>query len=228
MAAGLLAELIVRIALAGVCGILTGINRELHAKEAGIRVHFIVGVGSSLLMVISKYGFLDMTAFGIPAGASMIAAQVVNGIGFLGGGIILVNKRSVQGLTTAAGLWTTAAIGLAIGAGMYIVGGAAQVLTLLGYGLNKYAARLNLMPSKLKTLHIDLKVEETFNIEEFMALFHQNHYRILNHSFKVERQGGDVLVKLTLSAIHSSKDSSKGMVEELKSRYVVAGFNIAE
>lgn len=124
---------ILRLIIAGICGLAIGIERKNRAKEAGLRTHFVVSCGAALMMLISKYGFIDMTEFGAMkvVDGARIAAQVVSGVGFLGAGMIFVQKQTITGLTTAAGIWTTAGIGMAIGAGMYIVGISATVLILL-------------------------------------------------------------------------------------------------
>lgn len=103
-----------------ICGAAIGIERTLRQKEAGIRTHIIVALGSALIMVVSKYGFFDIVGYAdhVNLDGARLAAQVVTGISFLGAGII-VYKGTVKGLTTAAGVWTTAGIGLAAGAGMY-------------------------------------------------------------------------------------------------------------
>ena len=111
-------ELVVRLLLASICGYIIGQERNNRKKEAGIRTHIIVAIASCLMMEISKYGFADSGDFD----GSRLAAQVVSGIGFLGAGMIFVHKNSVKGLTTAAGIWATSGIGMAIGAGMYVLG----------------------------------------------------------------------------------------------------------
>jgi putative Mg2+ transporter-C (MgtC) family protein len=120
-------DLILRLFLGGVMGGLIGLEREFRAKEAGIRTHFIVALGSALFMIISQYAFGDSPRFD----ASRVAAQVVSGIGFIGAGVIIFQKNVVRGITTAAGLWVSAAIGLACGAGMFPIAVAATLLTLL-------------------------------------------------------------------------------------------------
>ena len=120
-------EMILRIAVGGLLGSLIGLERHLRAKEAGVRTHFLVGLGSALFMVISQFGFPDAERFD----ASRIAAQVVSGMGFLGAGLIIFHKNSVRGLTTAAGIWVVSAIGLASGAGMFRVAAAAAVMSLI-------------------------------------------------------------------------------------------------
>ena len=123
-----------RMIIAGMCGVLIGLERKNRSKEAGVRTHCVVACASALMMIISKYGFADMAigADGVRgADGARIAAQVVSGIGFLGAGMIFVHKNTVTGLTTAAGIWATSGVGLAIGAGMYIVGIAASVIVIL-------------------------------------------------------------------------------------------------
>lgn len=111
-------EFVLRILIAGICGVIIGYERMNRNKEAGVRTHAIVALSASLIMVISKYGFEDIPDYD----AARVAAQVVSGIGFIGAGIIFVKNKMVSGLTTAAGIWATAGIGLAIGAGLYFVG----------------------------------------------------------------------------------------------------------
>ena len=125
---------VLRMIIAGMCGVLIGLERKNRSKEAGVRTHCVVACASALMMLISKYGFADMAigADGVRgADGARIAAQVVSGIGFLGAGMIFVHKNTVTGLTTAAGIWATSGVGLAIGAGMYIVGIAASVIVIL-------------------------------------------------------------------------------------------------
>lgn len=111
-------NLFLRLFVSVLLGVFIGFERTNRYKEAGIRTHAIVALGSCLLMILSKYGFVDAGV----TDQSRIAAQVVTGIGFLGAGMILVRKNTVSGLTTAAGIWTTSAVGMTIGAGMYFIG----------------------------------------------------------------------------------------------------------
>ena len=119
-------NLIIRLLMAGLMGGLIGLEREVRAKEAGLRTHCIVALGRALFMIISQYAFE-----GRQHDAARVAAQVVSGIGFIGAGVIIFQKNVVRGVTTAAGLWVAAAIGLACGAGMYVVAGAATIMTAL-------------------------------------------------------------------------------------------------
>ena len=124
-------EYFLRIIIAGICGAVIGYERKNRMKEAGIRTHLIVAIGSALMMVVSKYGFADTVAAMGKADASRIASQIVTGVGFLGAGTIFVRKNAISGLTTAAGIWATAGIGMAIGAGMYSVGVATAITIII-------------------------------------------------------------------------------------------------
>ncbi len=141
-------QLIVRIAVAAVLGGIIGLEREYRAKEAGFRTHFLVAMGSALFMVLSLYGFTDALAYygdnpNVRVDLARIAAQVVSGIGFIGAGTIIFQRHVVHGLTTAAGLWVCSAIGMACGAGMYVLGAAGTVLVLLGLeAMNFFLRRL--------------------------------------------------------------------------------------
>lgn len=120
-------EISFRLFVALLLGGIIGIEREFRSKEAGFRTHFLVALGSALFCIVSQYGFgFDLKD------SSRVAAQVVSGIGFLGAGTIIFQKNMVRGLTTAAGLWVTAAIGLACGTGMFAAAFIATSLVLLG------------------------------------------------------------------------------------------------
>lgn len=114
----------IRIVLSCLSGAAIGAERNRRKKEAGLRTHIIVALGSALVMIVSKYGFLDMIALGeeIRVDPTRIAANVITGVSFLGAGTIVFRERTIKGLTTAAGIWATSGVGLAFGAGMYGVG----------------------------------------------------------------------------------------------------------
>lgn len=118
---------LIRIVLAGICGVFVGYERKNRGKGAGVRTHMMVALASALMMVVSKYGFTDT----VGADPSRVASTIVTGVGFLGAGIIYVHNRNVLGLTTAAGIWATVGIGMAIGAGMYIIGIFSAVIVVL-------------------------------------------------------------------------------------------------
>ena len=121
-----------RLVLAALFGTIIGLDREYREKEAGFRTHFLVSLGSALMMIVSQYGFSEiLTHDGVSLDPSRIAAQVVSGIGFIGACTIIFNHQIVRGLTTAASLWATAGIGLTAGAGMSWLALAATILTLV-------------------------------------------------------------------------------------------------
>ena len=130
-------NLIFRMAVACVCGVLIGYERKNRAKEAGIRTHCIVACASAMMMIISKYGFLDLIDGSYFPGAdvrldpSRMAQGIVTGVGFLGSGLIFHQRGSTQGLTTAAGIWATSGIGMALGAGMYRIGVFTTIIMLI-------------------------------------------------------------------------------------------------
>lgn len=124
--------LLLRMIISSICGVFIGFERSRRQKDAGIRTHMIVALGAALAMIVSKYGFFDLLEFeGLRADASRIASNVITGVGFLGAGVIFVKDVSIKGLTTAAGIWATASVGLAIGSGMYTVGIGASVLMIV-------------------------------------------------------------------------------------------------
>ena len=123
---------ILNIFLAALLGGAIGFEREYRSKEAGFRTHFLVGLGSGLFMVLSLHGFDDFVGIqGIQRDPSRIAAQVVSGIGFIGAGTIIFQKNVVKGLTTAAGLWVTSAIGMTAGTGMFALATAATAMVIV-------------------------------------------------------------------------------------------------
>jgi putative Mg2+ transporter-C (MgtC) family protein len=127
-------EMLLRLGLAALLGAAIGLERELRDREAGLRTHLLVSMGSALFTILSAYGFRDVLSGSNPllvrTDPTRIAAQIVTGIGFLGAGAIIRQGFSVRGLTTAATLWLTAAIGMAAGAGSYLAAVVATALAL--------------------------------------------------------------------------------------------------
>ncbi|WP_434502248.1 MgtC/SapB family protein [Prevotella sp.] len=136
-------DFILRLFIAALLGGMIGLEREYREKAAGLRTHFLVALGSALFMIISVYGFEGvLTNSQMRLDVSRIAAQVVSGIGFLGAGTIIFQKNAVHGLTTAAGVWATAAIGLACGVGMYLLALSATFLVLVGLEAFNYLLKI--------------------------------------------------------------------------------------
>lgn len=125
-------DFFIRIIIAALLGGAIGLEREYRAKEAGFRTHFLVALGAALFMILSAHGFEGvLISDSHRLDVSRIAAQVVSGIGFIGAGTIIFQRHAVRGLTTAAGLWVTAAIGMTAGAGMHLLATTTTLLVLL-------------------------------------------------------------------------------------------------
>jgi len=125
-------ELIGRLLLGAALGSVIGFERERLSWAAGLRTHMLVCVGSTLIMIVSAFGFADILGHSnVTLDPSRVAAQVVSGIGFLGAGSILLRGEVIRGLTTAASLWSVAAIGLAVGGGMYVASIASTIIILI-------------------------------------------------------------------------------------------------
>lgn len=127
---------LLRLVLSCICGIAIGFERKNRSKEAGIRTHCIVACASALMMIISKYGFYDLiqqglTQVDVRLDPSRMAQGIVTGVGFLGAGMIYIQRGSIRGLTTASGIWATSGIGMAIGSGLYVIGILATIIILL-------------------------------------------------------------------------------------------------
>jgi putative Mg2+ transporter-C (MgtC) family protein len=170
------AQMIIRLILACVLGALIGLERESGDRPAGFRTHTLVCMGSCLFMLVSIYGFTGNSATRDPA---RLAAQVVSGIGFLGAGTILHEGVNVKGLTTAASIWMIAAIGLAVGAGLYGIGAFATLL-MLGtlVFLGRWGKIVNFTKrSELYMLRITAR-DQPGNIEKIMDYLHLDGVKI--------------------------------------------------
>jgi len=201
-------DFIIRLCAAGLLGACIGIERELRAKEAGIRTHFLVALGSALMMIVSQHGFGDlMPVIGYGRfDPSRVAAQIVSGIGFLGAGIIIFRKETVQGLTTAAGLWVAAGIGMAIGGGMYVLGMAATVLALICFELLRLSsAHLGLIS---RSVHVTFSTKSENSLSKIIALLPSKGFSAGNYSFQKENDG--IRVKMVIR--YRARRNDSGMV----------------
>ena len=162
-------ECFLRILMASLCGCMIGYERTRRLKEAGVRTHCVVACGAALMMVVSKYGFSDIIQNGVylygsdGADASRIAAQVVTGVGFLGAGVIFRTDTSVKGLTTAAGIWATSAVGLAFGAGLYLIG---WLTTIFIVAIQFLMHRLNIGADAYTSQDISLQFHDCPQVRE--------------------------------------------------------------
>ncbi len=185
-------NLVLRLLVAGMLGAVIGLDREYRAKEAGFRTHFLVSLGSALFMIISQYGFAEVVkANGANYDGARVAAQIVSGIGFLGAGTIIFHKQFIRGLTTAAGMWATAGIGMAVGGGMYFIGVASTVLVLIGLE----ALTLAFGKVGLSSISISFYTSDKSNLERVVEEIHNKKYNLVSYSSVEESVGGVVLYK---------------------------------
>lgn len=177
----LFGDFALRLLVAGLMGVLIGLEREYRAKEAGYRTHFLVALGSCLMMIVSQYGFTDvLKADLVRLDPSRIAAQVVSGIGFIGAGTIILQKQVVRGLTTAAGIWATGGIGLAIGAGMYAIGVTATLLALVGLELLSHFFK----SLGMRNLILEFNTGNRDIISDVSAFFNDRNYIVVSYEMK--------------------------------------------
>lgn len=190
-------ELVLRLFVAGVMGICIGLEREYRAKEAGYRTHFLVALGSALLMIVSQYGFTNVLVPGlVHVDPSRIAAQVVTGIGFIGAGTIILQKQIVRGLTTAAGIWATSGIGLTIGAGMYAIGITATILVLIGLETLSFFFK----SISLRNMMIEFSVTDREVIKSVSAKFNSKDYVVVSYEMTQATASDVYHVTMTIKA----------------------------
>ena len=184
--------LVLRLLVAGTLGAIIGLDREYRAKEAGFRTHFLVSLGSALFMVVSQYGFKEIVeANGANYDGARVAAQIVSGIGFLGAGTIIFHKQFIRGLTTAAGMWATAGIGMAVGGGMYFIGIAATILVLIGLE----ALTLAFGKIGLSSVSITFYTSDKNNLVEVVEEIHRKKYHLVSYNSLEEAHGGVLVYK---------------------------------
>ncbi|MCR5153897.1 MAG: MgtC/SapB family protein [Lachnospiraceae bacterium] len=170
-------EMLLRVVVASACGACIGIERSKRFKEAGIRTHVIICAAAALMMIVSKYGFIDLNVISNGNGLkgadpARIAAQVVSGISFLGAGVIFKNGGSIKGLTTAAGVWATAGIGLTIGAGLYFLG---IFTTIFLYVLQFVMHRFAIGGDALSTIQVSFEIKNTSELRKDLDEFLKSH-----------------------------------------------------
>ena len=191
-------QLVIRLLAAVLLGALIGYEREFRAKNAGVRTHIMVALGAALFMIISQHGFPDAAKFD----AARIAAGVVTGVGFLGGGVIMHQGFNIKGITTAALIWTAAALGLSVGYGFYIPAVVVFVLVILTLPLFKKIERTYFPASRIKTIHLiysndDVDMESVKKILTSCGIF----LRDINYSNSFEEDKFKVEIIVNTPAI---------------------------
>ena len=214
-------EMLLRVLLACICGGIVGVERNRRQKDAGTRTHLVVALGAALFMIVSKYGFFDIIGHGMNADATRIASTIVTGVSFLGAGVIFTKGTSIKGLTTSAGIWATAAVGCALGAGMYFVGIAVTVMLLLfQIILHKYLHRIETAASVEVTVTV---TNQTGNFDDVSDLLGENYIHI--ESVKL-RRNPDGTSTCTMSARHASGITHTELAEIMKRNPDITGIDI--
>lgn len=200
---GIEIDLTIRLAVAMLLGGVIGFEREYRAKDAGFRTHFLVALGSALFCVVSQYGFgFDLKD------SSRVAAQVVSGIGFLGAGTIIFQKNVVRGLTTAAGLWVTAAIGLACGTGMYLAAVATTLLMLIG--LEVLSALIPRMSTSVVVLSFSATSQES--VKKAVKEIRRNSVDIMTYELKERKTSQGAIFEANLSMRMKRENGSEWLI----------------
>jgi len=179
----------IRLFISAICGFAVGFERKTRSKEAGIRTHAIVAMAATLMMLISKYGFAESET----KDSARIAAQIVSGIGFLGAGIIFYRRDMLHGLTTAAGVWATAGIGMAIGAGMVATGVVGTLILLI---LQIFLHRpLKIFRGRVVTiLRMSVRIENDLTVDTIQYMFSAKKFL----KFKTSNSNGEIIADIEL------------------------------
>jgi putative Mg2+ transporter-C (MgtC) family protein len=202
-------EILLRLVLAAFLGGSIGLEREVHGRPAGIRTYLLLCLGSCLFMVISEYLWMGFEKVGLPdlqPDPGRIAAQAVTGIGFLGAGVIIRYKDTIRGLTTAACVWVACAIGLAIGAGLYLFGVAVTVLTGLGLiSLKAFEKRLKKDWYQEMTV---VSTDEAGQMERIQEIIGQHEFQIVSSGLIKDLAKKEVTANylLCLRTVHPSRE----------------------
>ena len=208
-------DFMLRLLVAGILGAIIGLDREYRAKEAGYRTHFLVSLGRALIMIVSQYGFQEIIKENsVTLDPSRVAAQVVSGIGFIGAGTIILQKQIVRGLTTAAGIWATAGIGLAVGAGMYAIGIATTVLTLIGLELLSYIFKSVGMKSSM----IAFSTNNKDTLKQIADRFNSKDYMIVSYEMQTLHPGEMESYQVTM-VIKSKRNNDEGHLLSLMQNF---------
>lgn len=216
------APYLLRIFVAVLCGGAIGIERTLRQKDAGFRTHVIVALGASLMTVVSKYGFFDLVGTGISADATRIASNIITGISFLGAGMIFVKGANIKGLTTAAGIWATAAVAMALGAGLYFTGILSTVIIILIQVLfHTFLIGFDKVLSNDKTTELIITLENnTETVEKIKNVLSSLEFVIVSGKTELSGEGTLTLALTVKGNKHASIDEAMALLSEENIRYV--------
>lgn len=216
------AEMLLRIIIATICGAAIGYERKSRGKGAGLRTHAIVAISACLMTIISQYGFEDFfgefknEAVDLRLDPTRIAAQIVSGIGFLGAGMIFIQKNVVTGLTTAAGIWATAGIGMAIGTGMYFLGiSCAVIMVVVQIVLHKDIKFLH-VPTEHEFFFVTETGEE--NAEKLISAISEFEISVLSVRYKEKSDG---LLEISVTVLENKAlDKLELMAKLTSEKYI--------
>ncbi|MBQ8876315.1 MAG: MgtC/SapB family protein [Clostridia bacterium] len=197
-------RILLDLLLSVILGFAIGFERKIRSKEAGIRTHTIVCMGSALMMIVSKY------AFGDTADTARVAAQIVTGIGFLGAGIIVYKRQEVRGLTTAAGVWATAGVGMACGGQLYVIAVGAALIMIVAQLI--FHLHLGIFRTKR---YYSVKIEFLQTGEENMVIKHLFGTDRFNQ-LVIKRENGQVTYSATLN---TDKEFSSTRLNEIMAEH---------
>jgi putative Mg2+ transporter-C (MgtC) family protein len=207
-------DIAVRLLVASAFGAAIGYEREVHDHPAGMRTHLLVSLGAALFTIISIFGFLGAVAGQAPVDPSRVAAQIVTGVGFLGAGAILKYGTSVRGLTTAASLWTTSAIGMAVGAGAYVIALVGTAIALISLGpLNWVVDRIH--GPRQERIHLRVGVRGLESIGQVSSAVRSHGFELVSiESVRISKSRSEIDVDLRARG-GSSVDSLVAALTEM-------------
>lgn len=216
------APYLLRILIAALCGGAIGIERTLRQKDAGFRTHVIVALGASLMTVVSKYGFFDLVDTGISADATRIASNIITGVSFLGAGMIFVKGANIKGLTTAAGIWATAAVAMALGAGLYFTGILSTVVIILIQVLfHTFLIGFDKVLSNDKTTELIIALENSTDaVKKTKEILFSQGFSIVNGKTEFTADGYLMLVLSVKGDKNASIDEAMALLSEKSVKYV--------
>lgn len=191
-----------------------GLERELRQKSAGARTHILVGMGSALFTLVSSYGFGHVIGDDVVLDPSRIAAQIVTGIGFLGAGVIFVRRNIISGLTTAASVWVTAAVGMACGAGMPVI--AALTVALYIFAVTLLTALIRRLPSQQRTEMYTVRYTDGAGVlRDILQMASNQGYETVLSETKRQRTADGYVVDATMEFTHGKQRPLESLFRRL-------------